>query len=194
MAYSLIVGLGNPGKEYDLTRHSVGFYVLDTFAAANGLSWSRDEKHGADTGKYRPNGKPVILVKPRTFMNESGSPVAKLCNFYKIPPQRLITVYDDIAFPVGDFRIHNRVGTGGHRGVADILEKIGGGFLRYRIGVGEKLNKQMDLRDYVLSKFSPEELQILTKKMPEILEYLQLLLDKGAEYAMNLANRKKFYE
>jgi PTH1 family peptidyl-tRNA hydrolase len=126
-----------------------------------------------------------------TFMNGSGTSVIKLCSFYKIPPIRVVVIYDDIAFGVGDFRISGRAGTGGHNGVADVLEKIGAGFARYRIGVGGKIHRQMDLKDHVLSKFSDEELQILGSKMPEILDYLQLLLDKGAEYAMNLANRKR---
>jgi PTH1 family peptidyl-tRNA hydrolase len=95
---------------------------------------------------------------------------------------------------VGDFRIHCRDGTGGHNGVADILSKIGGGFVRYRIGIGAKINRQMDLRDHVLSHFHGEELEILQNKIPEILDYLQLLLDKGVEHAMNLANRKVCYE
>ncbi|MDR2738111.1 MAG: aminoacyl-tRNA hydrolase [Puniceicoccales bacterium] len=191
MLHSLVVGLGNPGVEYDATRHNVGFSVVNSFAVGHGLHWSRDKRHRAETAKFPQNGGSVVLAKPTTFMNESGTAVAKLCGFYKIPPQRVIVVYDDIAFEVGDFKINDRAGTGGHNGVADVLEKIGAGFARYRIGVGGKIHRQMDLKDHVLSKFSVEELQILEKKMPEILNYLQVLLDKGAECAMNLANRKK---
>ncbi|MDR3144182.1 MAG: aminoacyl-tRNA hydrolase [Puniceicoccales bacterium] len=188
MARCLVVGLGNPGKEYESTRHSVGFYIVDALAAKNGLRWETDRRHCAQLAKC-PDG--VILAKPTTFMNESGTAVAFLSRYYRIPTERLVVIYDDIAFPVGDFRINDREGTGGHNGVADILAKIGGGFARYRIGVGGKPDRRMDLVDHVLSKFSADELSLLNSKIPEILEYLQLLLDKGAEHAMNLANRKK---
>jgi PTH1 family peptidyl-tRNA hydrolase len=191
MANSLIIGLGNPGAEYDLTRHNVGFLVVDAFANEKRLCWTLSKKHGAHTAKCPLEEGSVILAKPTTYMNDSGTAVLKLCGYYKIPATNVIVIYDDIAFPVGDFRIHGREGTGGHNGVGDILSKIGGGFIRYRVGVGEKLHPQMDLKDHVLSKFSAEELQILKDAMPKILEYLQLLLDKGLEHAMNLANRKK---
>jgi PTH1 family peptidyl-tRNA hydrolase len=194
MSPILVVGLGNPGKEYDLTRHNAGFFVIDAFAERNNLKWTLDKKHGAEVAKYSTGPANVILAKPMTFMNESGTAVAKLCGYYKIPPEKVIVIYDDIAFPLGDFRMHDREGTGGHNGVADILSKIGGGFVRYRVGIGEKMNRQMVLSDYVLSKFSIEELQILENKTPKILEYLQLLLDKGIEHAMNFANRENVYE
>jgi PTH1 family peptidyl-tRNA hydrolase len=136
----------------------------------------------------------VILAKPMTFMNESGVAVLKLWSHHKIPPTKVVIVYDDIAFSVGDFKIHGREGTGGHNCVADIMAKIGGGFVRYRIGIGETLHQRMDLKDRVLSTFSADELKILKDKMPKILEYLQLLLGNGLEHTMNLANRKILYE
>ncbi|MDR2779331.1 MAG: aminoacyl-tRNA hydrolase [Puniceicoccales bacterium] len=190
MADSLIIGLGNPGTEYDLTRHNLGFAVVNTFISEKKLRWTLDKRHKAYTAKYSMDTKLVILAKPATYMNESGTAVLKLCSYYKIPATKVIIIYDDIAFPVGDFRIHGREGTGGHNGVGDILSKIGVGFIRYRIGIGGKFHPQMDLKDYVLSKFSTHELQTLKDTMPKILEYLQLLLDKGLEYTMNLANRK----
>jgi PTH1 family peptidyl-tRNA hydrolase len=191
MGYSLVVGLGNPGREYALTRHSVGFMVVEAAVAALNGRWVVDRKHGAEVARHSVGGNWLIFAKPLSFMNESGMAVTRLCAYYKIPPQKTVIIYDDIAFPVGDYRINARDGTGGHNGVADVLEKIGGGFLRYRIGVGGKLHRQMDLRDHVLSRFSEADLQILNAKMPEILKYLHLLLDKGVEHAMNLANRKK---
>jgi PTH1 family peptidyl-tRNA hydrolase len=124
-------------------------------------------------------------------MNESGTAVCNLAHYYRIPAEHVTVIYDDIAFPVGDFWINDREGTGGHNGVADVLEKIGGGFVRYRIGVGGKPDSRMDLKDHVISKFSADELRLLDSKVPEILEYLQVLLDKGVEHAMNLANRKR---
>ncbi|MDR1401774.1 MAG: aminoacyl-tRNA hydrolase [Puniceicoccales bacterium] len=192
MSCILLVGLGNPGKEYASTRHNVGFSMVDAFAGRNGIGWALDKRHNADVAKCFIGTKKVILAKPVTFMNESGTAVSKLCGYYKISPEKVVVVYDDIAFPVGDFRIHDREGTGGHNGVADILSKIGGGFVRFRIGIGEKPNRQILLSDYVVSRFSPEELLVLESKTPKILEYLQLLLDKGVEHVMNSANRKDF--
>jgi PTH1 family peptidyl-tRNA hydrolase len=194
VAYGLIVGLGNPGKEYDSTRHNVGFRVIDAFVEQHGGRWTLEKKFMARIAVVPSAGKNMVVAKPETFMNESGMAVARLCNYHKILPEETVVVYDDIAFPVGDFRINEREGTGGHNGVADVLSRVGGGFVRYRIGVGAKGNRQMLLRDHVLSRFTDDELQILKNKMPEILKYLQLLLDKGAEYAMNLANQKKNYE
>lgn len=191
MPCDLIVGLGNPGKEYESTRHNAGFLVVDAFAKKNNLGWSLDRKHCAHTAKHFSSSGTAILAKPTTFMNESGTAVLQLCSYYKIPPENVIVVHDDIAFAVGDFRVHLRESSGGHNGIADILSKIGNGFLRYRIGIGEKISKEMDLRDHVIGRFSEEEAKILQSKMPEILEYLQLLLDKGMEHVMNLTNRKK---
>ncbi|MDR1433374.1 MAG: aminoacyl-tRNA hydrolase [Puniceicoccales bacterium] len=194
MSYSLVVGLGNPGKEYELTRHNAGFLAVDAFAAKNGLRWSADRKYMATAARHHASGRTVILAKPTTFMNGSGTAVSQLCNYYKISPKGVIIIHDDVAFAVGDYRIHIRESSGGHNGIADILSKIGSEFTRYRIGIGAVANEQIELSEYVLGKFTGEELQILKSKTSEILEHLQLLLDKGIEHAMNLANRKKFYE
>jgi PTH1 family peptidyl-tRNA hydrolase len=191
MGYHLVIGLGNPGDEYVLTRHNVGRIVVDALASRECLRWTLDAKRCARIAKCVLGGKKVILAKATTFMNESGIAALRLCNYYWIPPERTVVIYDDIAFAVGDFRINEREGTGGHNGVADILSRIGGGFTRYRIGIGPKANRLMDLKDHVLGKFSDGDLEILAEKMPEILQCLQLLLDKGVEYAMNLANRRK---
>ena len=193
MFFRLIVGLGNVGDRYDGTRHNVGFYVLDALASKKDLSWAYDEKREAFVSKFVYGGFSIVLAKPTTLMNGSGSAVAKLCHFYKIHPTDVIVVYDDIAFDVGDFRMTSSEGTGGHNGVADVLNKIGGGFVRLRVGIGQKPIKQMDLKDHVISKFSQEEIDILDKIMHEIFSCLKLLLDKGIEYTMNFANRKKPY-
>ena len=192
MEYALIVGLGNPGHEYEWTRHNVGFLVLDSVAKEMGLKWTAAARHNAQVAKISRGNSIVILAKPQTFMNDSGTAVASLCHYYKIPTSNVIVVYDDIAFEVGDYRVHMREGTGGHNGVRDILSKIGGGFVRFRVGIGKKNNREMDLKDYVLSNFSLPERDILEQKMPEIFTYLKLLLDKGVEHVMNFANREKF--
>jgi PTH1 family peptidyl-tRNA hydrolase len=173
------------------TRHNVGYFVVNSLAARERLRWTLDVKRCARVAKCSLGGKKVILAKATTFMNESGAAALRLCNYYCIPPERTVVIYDDIAFAVGDFRINEREGTGGHNGVADILAKLGGGFVRYRIGIGPKVHRSMDLKDHVLGRLTESDLEILGREMPEILKYLQLLLDKGVEYAMNLANRRK---
>ena len=179
MARRLIVGLGNIGREYDFTRHNVGFFILDALACANGLTWSLDKKHESFVTKWQYRNDVVFLAKPTTFMNLSGRSVASLCKYYKIKNEDVIVVYDDIAFSIGDVRVCLRDGCGGHNGVSDILSRLGGGFTRFRVGIGSKPTKQMDLKDYVLSKFSHDEIKVLECRMPEILEYLKLLLDKN---------------
>lgn len=193
MARRLIVGLGNVGREYDFTRHNVGFFILDALACDNGLVWSLDKKHEAFVAKWQYKNDIIFLAKPTTFMNLSGRAVASLCKYYKILNEDIIVVYDDIAFHVGDVRVCLRDGCGGHNGVADVLSKVGGGFTRFRIGIGSKPTKQMDLKDYVLSKFSQDEIKILEGRMPEILEYLKLLLDKNSKDDINPTNRDKSY-
>lgn len=193
MARRLIVGLGNIGREYDFTRHNVGFFILDALARANGLIWSLDKKHEAFVTKWQYKNDTMFLAKPTTFMNLSGRAIASLCKYYKIQNKDVIVVYDDIAFSVGDVRICLRDGCGGHNGVSDVLSRLGGGFIRFRVGIGGKPSKQMDLKDHVLSKFSQDEIKILEGRMSEILEYLKLLLDKNCEDDINPTNRDKSY-
>ncbi|MDR3273783.1 MAG: aminoacyl-tRNA hydrolase [Puniceicoccales bacterium] len=194
MAAKLLVGLGNPGKEYDRTRHNVGFCVLDRFCAAKKGNWKLDKKLESELAIIKFGNHNLILSKPTTFMNDSGRAVQKICKFFKILPTEVTVVCDDISFDFGEFKLAGRSGSAGHNGLADILEKFGPGFARFRIGVGAKKNKSMDLKDHVLGKFTDDEQKIIEAMMPEILSDLQLLLDKGLEYSMNLTNRRKIYE
>lgn len=190
MDYRLMVGLGNPGRDYVGTRHNVGFYTIDRWAQKMGVTWKVEKKFNAEVARVkREYAEDLFLLKPMTFMNNSGDAVVKFCRFFKISSEKVIVIYDDIAFEVGKVKIDQRDGTGGHNGVADILRKLGGGFVRFRVGVGHKANKEMDLKDFVLSHFSELEQREIALKTDEILKCLQLLLDKGAEYAMNFANR-----
>ncbi|MDR1255336.1 MAG: aminoacyl-tRNA hydrolase [Puniceicoccales bacterium] len=193
MAVKLLVGLGNPGREYDLTRHNIGFHVLDKFCAAKGGTWKLDKKLRSDLAIIRREEGNLILAKPLTFMNESGQAVQRVCRFFKIYPAEVVVVCDDISFELGEFKLTERSGSAGHNGLLDILSNLGPGFLRFRIGVGTKKYKSMDLKDHVLGKFSAEEQQTIQLMLPEILCNLQLLLDKGLECSMNLTNRKKNY-
>ncbi|MDE6432537.1 MAG: aminoacyl-tRNA hydrolase [Opitutales bacterium] len=192
MNRKLIVGIGNPGEEYAATRHNVGARVVDRFCLLLHGTWKKEKKLSSTLCVINQLGYTLILAKPDVYVNESGSAVQKICQFYKIPIEDVIIIYDDVAFDVGDFRLSIQSGTGGHNGVADILSHIGPGFVRFRVGVGPK--HFLDLKDHVLGRFTEAEEGILAHILPEILCDLQLLLDKGPEYSMNLTNRKKNYE
>jgi PTH1 family peptidyl-tRNA hydrolase len=191
MSFNVIVGLGNPGVLYENTRHNIGFATIDHFAKTLGYTaWKQEKTMSVLAIKIPQINGHLLLAKPDTFMNLSGIPVAKICSFYKIPSSKVVVLCDDISLDVGITKITERVGTAGHNGVKSILEKIGPGFVRFRIGIGGKRHPEMDLADHVLSKFSAEEVEILAKKMPIIGDNLKLLLDKGVSSAMNIVNRR----
>lgn len=193
MNIKLIVGLGNPGEQYTSTRHNIGSRVVSHFCLLHHGTWNKQKKLCADLCVLNQNDVSVMLAKPQVYMNDSGRAVQKICQFYKIPICDVIIVYDDIAFEVGDYRINVRDGTGGHNGVADVLSHIGPGFVRFRVGVGQKHFSDMDLKDHVLGRFTEHEEEVIKNMLPKILHDLQLLLDKGPEYSMNLTNRRKEY-
>ncbi|MDR1590903.1 MAG: aminoacyl-tRNA hydrolase [Puniceicoccales bacterium] len=191
MFFKAIVGLGNRGILYENTRHNIGFAAIDYFAHSLGYTtWKQERAMATFSIKIPQVEGNLLLVKPTGFMNLSGTPVAKICSFYKIPSREVVIICDDISLDVGHIKITEQVGTAGHNGVKSILEKIGPGFVRFRIGIGGKQHPEMSLADHVLSKFSAEELEILAKKMPNIGDNLKLLLDKGVSSAMNSANRR----
>ncbi|MDE6576312.1 MAG: aminoacyl-tRNA hydrolase [Opitutales bacterium] len=140
--------------------------------------------------KTLPLEVPWIFMKSDGFMNNSGTPVAHVCHFFKILPENVVVVCDELTLPLGEVKITDRPGTAGHNGVRDILAKIGPGFTRFRVGIGAKTHPQMDLADYVLSGFNSKENDHLTHRLPEICADLKLLLDKGPVTAMNSTNRK----
>jgi PTH1 family peptidyl-tRNA hydrolase len=155
----LIVGLGNPGKEYSLTRHNIGFMALDIFLeSVKGPDWSSE--HKALTSKFKWEGEPVLLAKPQTFMNLSGQSVQSLMSFYKIERDRILVLQDDIDQNFGSMRFHKNRGHGGHNGIRNISELIGADYIRLKLGVGRPPHPEMQVADYVLQKFSKEE-QIL---------------------------------
>jgi len=169
----LIVGLGNPGTEYEQTRHNVGFACLDAFAKTNNLDQWIDKKDlkcmmtSGQLGETR-----VILCKPTTFMNLSGEAVQAIAHFYKIPPDNIVAVYDEIDIPFGQIRTRVGGSSAGHNGVKSLIQHAGGGFGRIRIGIGPKEPEQMDSADFVLAKFSSEQqaqLKNLTQETNAIL-------------------------
>lgn len=169
----LIVGLGNPGPEYELTRHNVGFAALDAFAAASGFDpWMNKKDLKCETTTARLGDTQTILVKPSTYMNNSGEAAQAVAHFYKVPVERILVVYDDIDVPFGQIRLRTGGSSGGHNGIKSLIQYIGEGFGRVRIGIGPKTPEQMDRADFVLAKFSSEQqkqLKNLTRETTAIL-------------------------
>lgn len=163
----LIVGLGNPGPEYALNRHNVGFMAIDYFAGA-GASWKK-EKNALTFGTDL-DGHKVIFVKPQTFMNNSGIAVQALMHFYKIPLENLIVIHDDMDIKPGSFRKKTGGSSAGHNGIKSIDASVGADYQRIRIGIGhpKDFNLQMSPSDWVVSNFSKAELETISKVIPEI--------------------------
>ena len=166
----LLVGLGNPGAEYEGTRHNVGFIAIDALAKAAGATVSR-LRFRALSGEGTLGGRRVLLLKPQTYMNLSGEAVAEAARFYKIPPENIIVFCDDISFAPGRVRIRRRGSAGGHNGLKSIIASLGSdAFVRFRMGVGERVNPAQDLADFVLSRFPQSdraEIDALAERLPE---------------------------
>ena len=193
MSYQLIVGLGNPGSEYANTRHNIGFRVLDAFASKHGAdAWKKQRRLKCETSALPDSslGK-VHLVKPTTFMNESGTSAQKVCSFYKVPPEDVVIVYDEINLPLGEVKVSLKGSAGGHNGLESVLGRIAPRFARIRIGIGQKPCKEMDLADYVLGKFTTDEATLVNASMDRYVDSLERLLRDGPEKAMNHINRKQ---
>lgn len=173
----LIVGLGNPGKEYDGTRHNIGFAALDAFAEKNDFDpWINKKDLRCEMATARLGDTQVIAIKPTTFMNLSGEAVQAVAHFYKIPVERILAVYDEIDVPFGQVRLRTGGSSAGHNGVKSLIQHLGEGFGRVRVGIGPKDPEQMDSADFVLAKFSNEqqaELKNLTRETNAVLsEYV----------------------
>lgn len=191
MSISLVAGLGNPGSDYASTRHNLGWIVVDAFAAKLGLAWKKQSQFNAQVARWDRPGQPTCyFAKPLTFMNESGTAVAALSRFYKLPVPSVIAIYDDLTIDLGLVKVSVSGSAGGHNGVESLLEHVGDGFIRYRLGIGPKIPAQMDLKDFVLGKFTPEQHSLVTQQLPFYLTGLELLLSRGAEAAMNQLNRR----
>ena len=186
----IIVGLGNPTKEYDKTRHNVGFSVIDVLADQIGIDVS-EKKHRALCGKGMLEGQKVILAKPQTFMNLSGESVRAMVDFYKVSPDEVIIIYDDISLEPGQLRIRTKGSAGGHNGIKNIIAHLGTQeFPRIKVGVGEK-PKYMDLADYVLSRFSKGEQELMDDAFREAADAVAMMISEGRDVAMNHFNAKK---
>lgn len=187
----IIVGLGNPSKEYEGTRHNVGFEVIDRLADKYQIDVDT-KKHRAFIGKGMIAGQKVILAKPQTYMNLSGESVRSLLDYYKIDEEeKLIVVYDDISLDNGQIRIRAKGSAGGHNGIKNIIAHLGGQvFPRIKVGVGEKPPKY-DLADYVLGHFSKAEQELMEEGYEKAIHSIELILQDEMNEAMNEYNRKK---
>ena len=186
----LIVGLGNPGKQYENTRHNVGFDAVDLLVDEYRVP-SSGKQHKAMYGKGVIAGQKVILAKPLTYMNLSGESVRALVDYYKIDPEEeLIVIYDDISLDVGQLRIRKKGSAGGHNGIKNIIANLGTDvFPRIKIGVGEK-PKKYDLADYVLGHFSKEDRELMEEGYDRADHAVGMILNGEIEAAMNQYNRK----
>ena len=186
----LIVGLGNPGKEYQNTRHNIGLDVIDVIARQENISVT-EKKHKALIGKGIIAGRKVILAKPQTYMNLSGESVRSLLDYYKADEtEELLVVSDDISLPPGQLRIRKKGSAGGHNGLKNIIAHLGHDcFQRIKMGVGEK-PEGYDLVDYVLGRFDGTDRKIMDQAALAAADAVRLILTEGADAAMNLYNKK----
>jgi len=183
----LIVGLGNPEREYRWTRHNTGFEVVNKLAYDNKIDINK-AKFRAHIGEGTIGGRRVMLAKPQTYMNLSGESVRDIVGYYKLTPADLIVVYDDTDLPVGGVRIREKGSAGGHNGMKDIIYQLDTDeFLRVRVGIGQK-PPRYDLADYVLSRFAPDEQQKIIDGITRAGDAVELILRDGPQAAMNKYN------
>lgn len=186
-----IVGLGNPEKKYENTRHNIGFEVIDEIAEKYSIA-VKERGFKALFGKGVIEGQRVLLVKPQTYMNLSGESVREITDYYKIDPgEELIVISDDISLEPGGIRIRKKGSAGGHNGLKNIIKHLGTeNFMRIRMGVGEK-PKEWDLADYVLARFPKEEREKVDRSIKDAAAAVGIMVTDGAEKAMNVFNKKK---
>lgn len=187
----LIVGLGNPGAEYEKTRHNCGFRAIDLLAEKLGCKIDRAKFQGL-YGQTAYKGKKLFLLKPLTYMNLSGKSVLQLSAYFRVPPQRIIVLFDDISLEPGRLRIRAEGSAGGHNGIKSIIQEIGSQeFPRVKIGVGAKPHQEQDLADWVLSTFSVSEEKALTSALARAAEAALCIIDHGVPEAANRYNGSK---
>ncbi len=184
----VIVGLGNPGKKYEQTRHNIGFITVDYLADRHGISVSKI-KHKALVGEGNISGQKVLLVKPQTYMNLSGESVREVASYYKVPPENLLVIYDDIDIPLGSVRIRKKGSAGTHNGMRSVVSQLQSDqFPRIRIGMGSQGGT--DLKDFVTGGFSKSEKDVLEAAVAHAAEACECFLESGIDKAMNYFNTK----
>lgn len=186
----LIVGLGNPGREYERTRHNVGFDILDEFASKNGFNQFKEKYQGLITEKTI-NGEKIILLKPQTYMNLSGNSVIQVAKFYKVDPAtELVIVYDDMDLPLGKIRVKINGSAGGHNGIKSIISHLGADFTRVKCGIGKAKNKDENI-NFVLGRFNKEESELINPMFENVKDLLNdLIKDVELDKIMQKYNKK----
>lgn len=187
----LIVGLGNPESKYEKTRHNIGFEAVDALAKTWQISWSENRRFQAFIGEGRgANGDKVRLLKPLTYMNRSGQAIRSAMDWYKLPPESTLIIYDDMDLSVGRLRLRLSGSAGGHNGMKSAIAHLGTqNFPRLRIGIG-KSRGDKDSVSHVLGRFSPEETQIMSEVLQLVVDAVELALKQGVEKAMSLYNNR----
>lgn len=184
----LIVGLGNPGRQYELTRHNAGFLFADLLADKNNLKISKIQFKSV-TASLEIGGHRCLLIKPQTLMNNSGEAVKQAASFYKIPPEKIIVVFDDISLPCGKLRIRRKGSAGGHNGIKSIIYHLNSdNFPRVKLGVGEKPHPDYDLADWVLSNFKKDEIPQLRQAAENACCAVELMVSGDTDKAMSCYN------
>ncbi|MCI5497946.1 MAG: aminoacyl-tRNA hydrolase [Clostridiales bacterium] len=180
----LVVGLGNPGPKYEWTRHNMGFLVVDELAERENIPVQR-LKHKALTNTASIGGQSVLLMKPTTYMNLSGEAVGQAARFYKIPPERVLVISDDVALPQGKLRVRRSGSAGGHNGLKNIIAHLGTDqFPRIKVGVGGKPHPDSDMADWVLGKFTGQDKKVMEDAISRAADAVACLLEKGVDQAM----------
>lgn len=181
----LVVGLGNPGLQYEKTRHNAGFLAVDKLCEKFSFSLSK-HKFEAIIGEFNIGDNRILVAKPQTYMNNSGNAVSKIVSFYKIPIQKVIIIFDDISLDIGNIRIRRKGSAGGHNGIKDIIECCGSEEIpRIKIGVDKKPSPEYDLKDFVLSKIPKEKYGDFEKSLENAVGAVEEMIKKGIDSAMN---------
>jgi len=182
----LLVGLGNPGRKYRGNRHNIGFMAVDELARKYGIE-SKKVQNKAIMGLGRIQNKSVIIAKPQTYMNNSGDAVGPLANYYKIPNEHILIIYDELDLPYGTIRLREKGGAGGHKGMRSIINHLGQNFARMRLGIGRPPG-QMPVQAYVLQDFKKDELHLLTEILTTAVQAAEMFLTDGIQLAMSRFN------
>ncbi|MDD5456052.1 MAG: aminoacyl-tRNA hydrolase [Candidatus Margulisbacteria bacterium] len=184
-----VIGLGNPGPEYEHTRHNAGFMAIDALTKAWNTGKFKQEKKLCSYVLTQQKGARIYLVKPTTFMNNSGTAAIWIKSFFKIPEAHIIIIYDDIALPCGQIRIRKKGSSGGHNGVESIISQISDNFGRIRIGI-KSADPIYSLHNFVLNNFTPEESTVIYHSLKQMPDIIKTIVAEGFEKAMNLFNAK----
>jgi PTH1 family peptidyl-tRNA hydrolase len=189
MDLSLIVGLGNPGRQYVKTRHNAGFMVVEKLAQEWRAGWTAEKKFRARVARTERGEQKLLLCQPETFMNSSGEAVGPLCEFYQVPPEKLLVLVDDADLPFGQIRLRQRGSSGGHHGLESILQHLGTqDFPRLRIGIGREDPGLREITDYVLAQFGTADAELLEKVLQRACDQVECWLKDGILKAMSLFN------